>query len=328
MTKGQLGIFKVLLCFSLVGCSGKFEAQKALEDVNNGNLDKKGERPACEIQATEYALDTKMVSFEIVSNNGATFGFDLLTNFFKMFQLSFKTKTGRMALAMSLYDPMNPEYELMNVLGSSKMNESSFKFDISFQQIGLGFEHYSKTPLSKLAEKGLDDTLGRLVNEINKLQDPWSTQVVATPSKSEMVVPVGSFTGLQVGDEFAVYNVEHIWSGTPCSSQHLIARKTTPYPVAIVVASQVEKNAAMLTVVTRDEYSDINRLEIEKGALVEVHKLVDSKRKLLRSLEIKSVTGAQMVFENNQAVDLSGHLADQIRAVVHRHGFMIYDGNK
>lgn len=316
-------LFAGLAISGLVGCGG-FEASSPLLDVNEGKLGK-GDRPACEIQGAEYALDTKMVGFEIESSNGVNLGFNLLQSFFRVFNVNFKMKTGRMSMAMSLYDPIKPQYELFSVLGSGKMRETEFGFDFNFYQVGVGFEHYSKTPIAKLAERSLTDTFTNLTKKVTQLQDKWSTDVVARVSVDEVVVPVGGFTGIKIGDQFAIYNVEHVWRGEPCMSEHLMARKTTPYPVAVAQVTQLENNAALLTVIQRDDYSQANGLDIELGAMVEVHKLVGEKRAALyRSLEIRSIVGAKMSFENDLSLDMTPHLTDQIRAIARNHGFSVF----
>jgi hypothetical protein len=221
-------------------------------------------------------------------------------------------------LNMGLFDPLKPEHELMNVLGKSRLWGLDFKFDIGYQQIGIDFHHYSKTPLAKLSAKGLEDSLENLTEEIKTLQDAWSTNVVALPNDRQLVVPVGSFTGLKVGDQFAIYNTEHVWAGEPCASEHLIARKTTAEPLTIGQVTQVQNNAALLNI----NYTDST--PILSGALVEVHKLTDAKRKLFRSLKINQVAGAELQFENNQRVDIGPYLNDQIRAVAAKYGFTIY----
>lgn len=314
------------------GCAGQLETNNAFKNVNNGIIEK-GPRPECEVPTSEYALDTKVIAFEIVSNTGLSMGFDLISKFLRFFQFSFRAKTGRLSLAMSLYDPMKPDFELMNVLGQSKMVEREFKFDFSFSKAKVGFDNFYKTPISLLTERGLEDTLKNMTNSISTLEDEWTTHVVAIPTATEVIVPVGSFTGLRVGDFFEIYNVQHIWTGVPCESEHLIARKTTSRPIAIAMVTQVDKNASVLTVYDNPYAKnsiEVNSLAqpIELGAVVEIHKLQqkDEKdiRKLFRSLEIRAVEGAEMEFGESHKVDISQYVKDQIRAVAHKHNFTIY----
>jgi hypothetical protein len=313
------GLALLLLASSLVGCVGEFTAKsRVLEEVDLGIIPKPNDRPECEVQSAEYNLDTKVVAFELGSDTGLTMGYDLLTGFMRAVEVSFRLKTARLSMTMGLQDPMKPGHDLMNVLGKSRLWGLDFKFDLGFNQIGAGFHHYSRTPLAKLSEKGLADSFDNLTDAIEDLQDKWSTQIVAIPNDREMVVPVGSFSGLKEGDQFAIYNTEHVWAGDPCTSEHLLARKTTAAPLAIGTVTQLGKNAALLAIHANDE------TPILSGAKVEIHKLTEDGRNLLRSVVINTVVGAEIQFENSQKVDIGPYLQDQIRAVAARYGFTVY----
>lgn len=302
---------------TLVGCDHGFDSRSMLNQVNAGIIGKTDERPTCEIQASEYALSTKAVAFELESDTGLSMGWDLISGFLRAIEFSFRLKTARLSLAMSLYDPLAPNRELLGVLGKSRLWGLNFKFDLGFNQIGAGFSHYSQTPLAKLSEKALSDGLDNLTETMSDLQDPWSTMVVAIPNSSQVVIPVGTFAGLKVGDQFAIFNVEHVWQGEPCQSVHLFTRKTTDQAVALGEVIQVENRAALLGVTM----SGPGKTDIENGAQVEIHRLKDTKRVLKRSLRIDKVIGAKLQFENSQVIDIGPYLADQIRAVAHEYGF-------
>jgi len=306
----------------LTGCSG-FESVRTLDRFNNGELDYKSDRPACEIQAADYRLDTRVVSFEITSSNGLDFGFNLLSGFLRLFGISFKTKEGRMAMTMKLADPIQPHYELMNTLGSALMKDREFKFQLGIEQFNLGFEHYSRTPVATLAERALEDTVVRMNAQIAGLQESWSSQVIAVPNRNEVIIAAGSYAGVKIGDEFAIYNVEHIWKGVPCESEHLFERKTTSGPLLYGVVTDIRNIGALLSVrPTGDSRTDMP--VVDQGARVEISKLVNGRQALSRTLEIGEVIGAEMKFDNNLTVDLTQYLREQINAVVHRNGYVIY----
>ncbi|MCC7404245.1 MAG: hypothetical protein IT288_07600 [Bdellovibrionales bacterium] len=75
-------------------------------------------------------------------------------------------------------------------------------------------------------------------------------------------------------------------------------------------------------VTTSNNSADDERLMA--GARVEIQQLTGENRQLARSLEVRSVIGGQMQFQNGQAIDLSPYLREQIRSVVHRHGYLVY----
>lgn len=313
----------IVAALLVLGCDGGFETRQALEDVNSGRHHSVGSRPTCEVQPTNYVLDTRMVAFELKNSFGFNMGFDLLSGLFKLFELSFTARRGQITLAMSLFDPVAPNYELMNSLGGAQMRGSEFKFGLNYDQIAAGFNFFSQTPVTKLAERALDETLSKLNTDITGLQEPWSSQVLAIPTETEVVIPSGSFAGVQAGDEFVLYNVDHVWDGIPCKSNHLFARKTTTKPLATAVATQVQNMASVLKITTLSSEGADDEFLME-GARVEILRLPGDNRRLARSLEVRSVVGGQMQFQNGQAVDLSPYLREQIRAVVHRHGYLVY----
>jgi hypothetical protein len=320
---GKCGLAVLSLIFLCVGCTQMTPSQLALDNADRGKFET-GDRPACEIQYAEYALDTKLIAFELVSSGGVHVGFDLLTGFLKLLNIDLKASSGRMSIGMSLLDPLSTSRELSSVIGAGTSYDFGANVDLGFQSIGAGFSFYYKTPISTLAQNSLTDTFTNLTNDMAKNQEPWNTQVVAVPTDNDLVVPIGGFGGLKLGDQFLIYNVQHVWSGTPCASEHLIARKTTPNPVAYATVSQVANNAAVLTVFMDEGHPRQLDVKIAPGAMVLISKLSDDQHDLLRPLLIRNVVGAQLSYDNQQKVDFTGYLKDQIKAVARGFGFLIF----
>jgi hypothetical protein len=67
-----------------------------------------------------------------------------------------------------------------------------------------------------------------------------------------VVVNAGSLAGILDGDTFAVYNVNHIWNGTPCASTHYGEERTGTAPVATIVAHPSTATTSIADVVTGD----------------------------------------------------------------------------
>ncbi len=308
----------------VVGCGQMSKTRSALVAANNGTFTKGDDRPACEINEVEYLLDTKMVAFELTNSGGFHVGFNLLSGFLQLVSLEFKAKSGSMAMAMDLYDPMMLNKQLASVVGKGTFVSFGTSVNLGFQNIGAGFDFYHQTPLAKLAEKSLSDTFTNLNSEIVKLQAPWSTEVVAIPNDEEVVVPVGSFAGLKVGDIFAIYNVDHIWSGEACTSRYLMAHKSPDRPVAYGEVTDLENNAAVLRLLENETYHRYDGVFLRKGSKVQVEKLVGSSRNLYRTMQIRNVIGAELSYEGGNTVDISPHLKDQIDGVAHKFGFMVY----
>lgn len=320
----QIRIGMLVSSLALIGCTKMTPSQVAFDQVSLGKIYKSSNRPACEIQPAEYTIDTRMVAFDITTSGGVHAGFNLLTGFLKLLSVDMKASSGRMVTGMSLYDAVSPKYELVNVMGSGRSVNFGAEVSLGIQNIGAGFNFEHKTPLTSLIESSLSETFGLLYGEMSRLQEPWHTQVAAVPSANEVVIPVGAYAGLKVGDQFAVYNVQHVWGGTPCQSEHLMARKTSSSPLAVGTVVQIANNAALLLLQKRDDVSSMDPTPIEQGARVEIFKLVEPNRQLARVVTLRSVGGAQIAYENAFKVDVSAPLREHVRAMARNYGFLVY----
>lgn len=316
--------FKVAMLVSslaLIGCTKMTPAQMALQSANMGLYARTSNRPVCEINPAEYTLDTKLIAFELTTSAGLRAGFDAITGFVSLLNINFKAASGRMLIGMSIYDAISPKYELVSVMGSGRSLDFGASVNLGFQQIGAGFNVANKTPLTSLIESSLTDTFDNLYAQVSQSQQDWHTQVAAVPSKSEVIIAIGSFGGVRVGDQFTIYNVNHVWAGKPCASDHLIARKTTEAPLAIGTVTQVANNAALLSVQMSDATGP--NTFIDQGARVEIAKLVGKDRQLSRLLQIRDVGGAQIAYDNAMKVDVSSPLRDHVKAIARNYGFLV-----
>jgi hypothetical protein len=311
------------LTWLMAGCSKMTPAQMALNSVSQGNFDKGG-RPACEIQQTEYALDGKLISFEVTDSGGAHAGFSLLTGFLKLLSLDFNAASGKLTVGLTLTDPIFPSLQLVNVLGGGRTFSFNANVDAGFQNIGAGFNYMHNTPLASLAESSLDDAFTNLTAEMNAKQSEWKTQVLALPSSTQFVIPAGSYANVKKGDVFAIYNVRHQWEGTPCASKYLMGVETTPTPLAYARADQVENNASLLTMICSDSQPCNTSEKVEIGATVRISQLTDAKRSLARLIKINSIRGATIPYEQSKSVDISPYLNDIVNAVAANYNFLVY----
>lgn len=301
----------------LMGCSGS-GYQSQLYAVNTGVIKKADARPVCEVQAAEYLLDAQMVDFEITSNTGISFGLSLLSGLFHAFDLNFKMASGRLDLSMSLYDPMRADAPLYSATGKSSIKGLNFNFDANVYLFNFGISSFYETPLSTLTTQGLENNLAALNKSISNLQEPWNTQVVAVDDPASFVIPMGSFANVKVGDEFAIYNVEHIWSGLPCASDHLLTKKVSQPVIARAV--QVENSASLLKVMV----PDLDAPVIIQGARVEISQLTDPKRQLSRSVQIRNVLGAEMTFSDTRKADLTPYMKTLLNSSIVKYGYTLF----
>lgn len=316
----------LFLSLTLVGCGPSAGYQSALVQVNKGEAvppvggNEKPEPTECEAPQTMYQLDTKMLAFEITSQNQFKFGFDIAKGWFEFFKTNFKAITGRLNLEMTLVDALDPNKEIAHGKGESKMSKREFSFNFGIKEFGISFEHFSKTPVAKLTEKGLGQGLGQLKKNFDGKAEEWSAVVRGVVNNSnDVIVSAGTTSNLKRGDVLAFYNIKHEWIGVPCQSDYLFRRRTTDEPIAYGEVIDILNHAAQVRL-------DSSEGLVEFGAKAVVHELTDSKRRLFQPLMIASVEGGELKIddEDESQVDITPYLEMQISRMAASKGFVIH----
>jgi hypothetical protein len=315
---------KIFLCVAAVYLSACGEMQssnvfQALESINGGQkVD--FSVPACEVEPSEYLLDTQVSAFEITDRKNVSFGFDLATAFFRIFGFNIKTESGRMTLFMHLYESIKPNLSVASVLGEGRLKGKEFRFNLTLKEVGIGGGYYNRTPLAQLSERALRSGLSNLMRELNAQGSGWRTRTLYVDNeKGFAVVPVGSVSGVKFGDEFGLYNVEHLWSGKPCESTHIMERKTSRTPLVIAKAMMIENHASLI------EFTAPPSESINVGARVEISKLEGNTAKNPRTLRypvaIRSVKSEYLALPDGSRIDITPYARDQMAALFDQYGF-------
>ena len=301
-----------ICALSLVACND-FETlttESALDHVNSGKAISSKEVPECLVEYEEYQLDVHLNAFEIYSKKGFQFGFNLGEGLLQLLGFSFKTEKGLMSLYMGLSESVNPTSWVSYVEGQATMKKRDFRFNIGVSQFNGGLSYFKQTPMNTLTGNSIKNGFSNMEKEMEAKQVNWKTRVVhSNEGQSRLVVPVGNVSGLRIGDQFNVFNVNYVWEGDPCVSELLIPAKTTTKPIAITEVVQVENNAAVLLVIDRF-HDDI----IELGAMVEINQLTDETRKLSHSVKVRNVSAHPIPVDEGLDLDLTRYLDEQSRA--------------
>ncbi|MCB0350066.1 MAG: hypothetical protein KDD38_02710 [Bdellovibrionales bacterium] len=309
-----------------VGCGEGFQNNSGLSDLNSvsegiktglGDLDK----PYCEVDFVDYELDTSLLAFEITGNNNIGFGFDILKGFLNALSLNIKTEKGKMQASMHLSEALRPKETIVDVMGVGELSKSEFNINLDAGRLGLELGYFRQTPLFKLTQKTMANSLQNLTKELNSVETDWSTRIVHIyQDQAEFIIPAGSVAGIRVGDRFKIYNVDYTWKDEPCASDLVFRPKRTTSPIAILQVIQLEKNASLLKIVERP--SDQN---IEAGAIVEVHNLPLAKNEksraaLSRSVRLKNFTSQELLLPGGKTADLTIYLEEQTAALLSKYG--------
>lgn len=323
MKTKRLTSLLTIIAVVLSGCGQQIlslHSISALENINRGGSFEYF-RPQCEVQTSDYELDTHINSFVMYSKLSGDVGFDIAKGFLKLIGINISLEKGVMDMMMDLIDPIDPQTPLVDVHESATLKKFQFDAHIDLVKAGAGFNYFYQTPLSELTLKTIENNFLALVKQLNKVQSTWRTNVVVHSEVSSVIIPVGSIAGIKTGDTFRIYNVENIWKGEPCGSQFVMSRKLTQEPVALARAVQVETNATALIV-----YQG-NGEFIQQGARVEIHELVKEKNQkradLLRSIRFRNTTSGKLMIDDKTEIDIVGYVKEELRSTARNSGFYI-----
>jgi len=234
---------------------------------------------ACVVNSPFMMLAADARSFQVTSGGGLWFGYSgqQLGNGNLSGGANIGIQNAQMEVAMVAYNPMSRA-----ILGRSMATANHTKTDINltinFGMFSIGPRFFYESPLSKVTMKGLSEAARMLAVDIDaeaqKQNRPrWETQVIRDKDLY-VFVRAGSLHGLKVGDEFAVYNVEHFWDGTPCKSKYLGSLPTTNKPISILRLENQTDVGEVFARLRRLEDTSNGEIALA-GAMVVVHKLVD-----------------------------------------------------
>jgi hypothetical protein len=190
----------------------------------------------CLNRAVDYELSTDIVSFHMTDSRGLRVGVKAPISGVPVgIDLGVTYSTGDLNTAMHLTRPLYGPDSVADKPGNGTNKQISFSADFGIQIVNLGFSYLKATPIGKLIESALVKNLQNLFADI---RDPWSTHISEIYGASDIEIPVGTSSGIQVGDEFDVYDVSYRWHGEPCESTLSVVRRNSPDPVATLVATQ------------------------------------------------------------------------------------------
>ena len=135
---------------------------------------------------------------------------------------------------------------------------------------------------------------------------------------NDVVIPVGKDSGVRLGDKFSAYNVDYLWQGDPCTSQLLLEKKTTNLALVQMVAVQVENNATLLKVISRNDEG-----QLRVGARVEIAQLAGSdaaSRRLARTVALRSLQSEPLPLPDGTGLNLKVYMEETLRAVMDEYG--------
>ncbi len=280
---------------------------------------------SCSLSSVAYQLDMKMLGFEVMNQNQTSFGFNLLKGVFSGagFDANVSVQKATMTFHMDLYDSTHSSELLGAATEEVTANKNEMGGGLNFQFIKLNTTNYYQTKLSDLSLQALNKTLAGLKTQSSTSLPVWSSWVVKVASADQVFIPVGTQSGLRVGDELNIYKTQLLWKNQPCSSELLFAQKEDVDPIAVGKVMQLDTQSGLLKV------SFLKNGTLEVGDVVEVKKLavvsgVTQPRQLLRPLKLRQADPAVIKFgADSQEIDLMMYAKEQIKSLVKTYGFYL-----
>lgn len=326
--KATLSVSLLSLCLATACTQKGFQSLDALEKVNNGELPSKLTRPQCELPTVDYILDTEVLGFEVIKSRDVSFGFNLLKFFIRSFEGSFKVQNSQLTIRTNVRETLKPKDPLAPALGFGELQMRERNFQIGFFVFSGGYSSFSQTPLVSVFQRAVDQAVGSMAGQLASVEPEWSSTIVSLPTPTELVIPAGSNAGLRVGDEFEVFNIEHIWEGKPCDSKYLLPRATTSEPIAVVKIESgrsLYPNASLLKILSQNSRDAV----VEQGARVYLRaKGGEPLRSLRRSANIKSMKPFVISYETSngtQVIDLNSYLKEILMPTIYQKGMYLKD---
>lgn len=194
----------------------------------------------------DYSISPALVNFQMTDSTGGSVGATAGIGGVPVgAQLGLTYDSGKLITSMRTTRPLYGPSPLPDTMGEADVTKVSFNIGLSASIANLSFNDFTQTPLASMSNTAMSTNLQNVVRETT---DPWTSQVSTLYTDSQVEIPRGQNSGIQVGDEFALYKVSYEWVGAPCQSNLKIIRPLSNVPYAKVVASSVSTNTTVLTV--------------------------------------------------------------------------------
>jgi hypothetical protein len=218
---------------------------------------------ACMIHMPQAVINTDIVNFELTSSGGISIGIADWANL----GVGLTYKKATLTMAMRADDPLIPGHVIAASTPKAKRQEFAVNLSANPGGVGIGLNFYSKTDLAKVVSTAMEKGIVDLKQQFD-LAEGWYGQVLKNCDKAILInAGNSSDAGLQVGDQFEVYNMWYDWEGEACNSTLLGVMKSTQKPIAVVEVEIVGNTFSQARVIEQTE------VKILPGARVYVKKL-------------------------------------------------------
>lgn len=222
----------------------------------------------CMVNLPQVKIAGSVNSFELIGGGGITLGFTPAgaypTN--GLASAGLNLQFAQLDLSMIATRPLTS-----TVVGAanvtSKQTKTSVNFSLNFGAFSVGPSAYYQTPLASVSKAALQKAVSGLSDQLKS--DEWYTRVMANHD-THLIIVGGTDVGVEVGDQFLVYNEEYYWDGEPCNSKYLGGGAAANAAVAKIEIDYVGDEISRGRVIQQNDYNAV------VGAKVKLSKFHDA----------------------------------------------------
>ncbi len=212
-----------LMTAFMLACSGNnytaFKEAPA-QPVEQPPIAKKLERPSCEYDPVNYRVYGLLRSFYLSGGGGVNGGVDLVSGVLRSIFLGVEWTTFKMYTSLAVYNAN--EMDSPAVVNDDGVKKSNIKFSLgaAIGGINTGVNTSSKVILEDMVMSAFEKNLKNVDKVLSSRPRIWETSVFSIMSGNKVVIPVGTNSGLAVGDKLNIYKGDYEWTDAsrPCNS--------------------------------------------------------------------------------------------------------------
>lgn len=197
----------------------------------------------CMVDAPHVKIDSNILNFQLTSGSSVSLDLD-------QWHLGLGLKFKSYSYTMNFYasHPYNVNEQHASIKALSKKNDFRGKLGFSFGGIGLGFDHYQSTELSKVVYSALSEGIQGLSTQMDanaKAREPYGDlsaswyAPVYRDCDNYLLIRAGGILGegLREGDVLAIHNVAYKFEGEACVSKYQSSTPSELVGYATIVGS-------------------------------------------------------------------------------------------
>ena len=209
----------------------------------------------CMVNLPQAKITGSVNSFELIGGGGITVGFTPAGAFPTngVSSTGIDVQFSQLDMSMLAIHPLSSTVLAASNV-NSKQTKTSVKFTMNFGAFSAGPSAYYQTPLAAVTKNALGMAVSGLSTQLKS--EEWFSRVMANHD-THLIIVGGRDVGVELGDQFLVYNEEYYWEGEPCNSKYLGGGSAANAAVARIEIDFVGDEIARGRVIEQNDFNAV-----------------------------------------------------------------------